>query len=337
MHRLLCGFLWFALVSGLSSATVGAVLDGVRAYEAGNFAAAIEAWLPGAAQDNPDALFNLGQVYRLGKGVRPDRERAESYYERAARLGHIAAQGNLGSLYFFVDDAAARDIAKALYWWQKAAEGGDSRSQYLLGIMYFNGDHLSRDYVTAYAWLSLAIAGGVAPAVEAEPEMRGYLSAREIESARMVAKTLLPTSSANRLGVLGWRASTPEWMASGSKPAAESIPESQQRQSRDTPEPTQVRADRSISASLVARYRVQLAALGSAAAANALWADLSLRFPDLLAGQESIIEKVDLGPEKEQIYRLRAGGFTERKSASALCDVLQRSDVACFVALENIN
>ena len=46
--------------------------------------------------------------------------------------------------------ASAREMFKL------AASWGDKRAQYLLGIMYFNGEHVAADRVLGLAWLALA-------------------------------------------------------------------------------------------------------------------------------------------------------------------------------------
>ena len=50
-----------------ASAAKADVKDGVDAYNAGDYKKAIDEWMPAAAKNDPAALFNLGQVYRLGR------------------------------------------------------------------------------------------------------------------------------------------------------------------------------------------------------------------------------------------------------------------------------
>ncbi|NCD33222.1 MAG: sel1 repeat family protein [Spartobacteria bacterium] len=45
---------------------------------------------------------------------------------------------------------------EAKYWYEKAAHGGDSEAQYMLGQMYYEGKGCAQDLVAAYAWLYLA-------------------------------------------------------------------------------------------------------------------------------------------------------------------------------------
>src|SRR5688500_6823334 len=45
---------------------------GAEAYAQGDYKTAINEWLPYAARNDPRALFNLGQMHRLGIGVDKD-------------------------------------------------------------------------------------------------------------------------------------------------------------------------------------------------------------------------------------------------------------------------
>lgn len=172
------------------------VQSGVVKYEAGNFAGAIQDWLPLASENDPNALFNLGQVYRLGRGVSKDMPTARNYYERAARLGHVSAQGNLGTLYFFAEDGALKDQEKAVSWWQEAATNGDARSQYMLGVLFFNGEVVDRDWTRAYAWMNLAASAGLPEASQAETSMLKHMTAAQVADAREISLTLVNPAGA---------------------------------------------------------------------------------------------------------------------------------------------
>ena len=55
--------------------------------------AAVRHWRPLADRGDADAQFNLGQAYKLGRGV-PRNMTSPSWYENAARQGHEQAQAN---------------------------------------------------------------------------------------------------------------------------------------------------------------------------------------------------------------------------------------------------
>lgn len=165
-------------------------LAGAAAYERGDYPAAIQEWVPLAEKNDPRALFNLGQMHRLGRGVPRDLAKAEEYYLRAAGLGHVGAQANLGSMYFERSPAEGGD---AIFYWRQAARGGDPASQYMMGVQYFNGDYLAQDFVEAYAWFSLAVAGGQPEARPALSMVKAYLSPEGVmEAEKLAAALVLP-------------------------------------------------------------------------------------------------------------------------------------------------
>jgi hypothetical protein len=161
---------------------------GAEAYARGDYRAAFEEWQPYAEQNDPRALYNLGQMYRLGVGVEKDMAKAEQYYRRAAGQGHIGAAANLASLLY---NRNPRQGQEAVVFWQKAARGGDVKSQYLLGVQYLNGEFVARDYVQAYAWLSLAVKAGLPQASQALAMARSYMDASAIAQAGKLAPTLV--------------------------------------------------------------------------------------------------------------------------------------------------
>ncbi len=61
-----------------------------------------------------------------------------------------------------IDDAKKAydtgDHKKAIRLYKPLAEQGDAEAQYALGYMYRNGEGVSKDYVKAYMWITLAIA-----------------------------------------------------------------------------------------------------------------------------------------------------------------------------------
>lgn len=161
---------------------------GAEAYSRGDYRAAIDQWVPYAESGDPRAMYNLGQMYRLGIGTEKDLGKAEDYYRRAAALGHIGAQANLGSLLF---DRKPPQVGEALIFWRQAATGGDPKAQFLTGVQYFNGDYVTRDHVQAYAWLSLSAKGGVREAAQALATVKGYMEPADVEAATKLAATLV--------------------------------------------------------------------------------------------------------------------------------------------------
>lgn len=150
------------LMAGLLlTAPAGAqsVKSGIEAWRRSDYAAALAAWQPLAAKGNPDAMFNLGQAYRLGRGVPTDVTRAQNWYHRAARAGHVEAQAQLGMSLFQLGNQAA-----GLRWLKTAADKGEPRAQLLYGTALFNGDGVARDMCVAHQFVSRSAAQGLAPA-----------------------------------------------------------------------------------------------------------------------------------------------------------------------------
>jgi hypothetical protein len=132
------------------------VKAGVDAWEAGNYAKAVAVWRPLAIAGDPDAQFNLGQAYKLGRGVPADLSQAEGWYRRAAKQGHLQAEDNLGLVLF---TANRRD--EAMPFITRSAERGEPRAQYVLGTAMFNGDLAAKDWPRAYALTKRASDAGL--------------------------------------------------------------------------------------------------------------------------------------------------------------------------------
>ena len=106
----------------------------------------------------------------------------------AADQGHREAQYNLGVLYYN-GDGVARDYAEAEDWFLRAAANGDVASQFALGRMYstpHSGVRLDR--VRAHAWYTLAATSEHPDAAAAARRLEGKMSAAERASSRAMAR-----------------------------------------------------------------------------------------------------------------------------------------------------
>ena len=169
------------------------VKAGVDAWSRGDYAEAVREWEAPAAAGDPDAMFNLAQAYRLGRGVVVDLARAEALCAEAAAAGHLQAADTYG-LMLFQD---GRHEA-ALPYVQDAARRGDPRAQYLLGVAHFNGDLVEKDWVRAYALLTLANGMGLDQAAAALAEMDRHVPLAERQQAAALAIELRNESDAAR-------------------------------------------------------------------------------------------------------------------------------------------
>lgn len=169
------------------------VKDGVDAWSRGDYAAAVSEWRGPAENGDADAQFNMAQAYRLGRGVERDEAQAEILYARAAAQGHIKAADNYGLMLF---QAGRR--AQAMPYVTAAADRGDPRAQYLLGIAHFNGDIVEKDWVRAYALLTLANSAGLPQATPAIRQMDDYIPLEQRQEAQALAQSLKRESDATR-------------------------------------------------------------------------------------------------------------------------------------------
>ncbi|KPL69572.1 hypothetical protein SZ64_16630 [Erythrobacter sp. SG61-1L] len=175
------------LIAGLIALAFAApaladVKAGVDAWSKGDYAAAVAEWQGPAKTGDADAMFNMAQAYRLGRGVEEDSSMAEYYYARAAEKGHIRAADVYGLILFQTGRQQ-----QALPYVQDAARRGDPRSQYLLGIAHFNGDLVPKDWVRAYALLTLANSQGLPQAGPALAEMDQYVPFAQRQQAATLA------------------------------------------------------------------------------------------------------------------------------------------------------
>ena len=78
---------------------------------------------------------------------------------RAGQRSHSDAAFKLANWHL-----AARDVDKAIKWYERAANAGHVRAQYKLGLLYLKGEHVPWDGFTGMAWISKAAKSGDAKA-----------------------------------------------------------------------------------------------------------------------------------------------------------------------------
>lgn len=173
-----------AAMAAMSATAAGAktVRAGIEAWQRSDYAGAVAIWRPLAEKGDADAAFNLGQAYRLGRGVSIDLATAQKWLEAAARANHLDAQTTLGLLLF---DSGSRE--SALQWLKKAAERGEPRALLVYGTALFNGDGVPRDPVLAYAYVSRSAAQGLEPAKSTLAEIDKLLPVEERQKGVAIA------------------------------------------------------------------------------------------------------------------------------------------------------
>lgn len=179
-----------AIIPQMAQADVKA---GVDAWARGDYPAAIREWQGPADQGDADALFNLGQAYRLGRGVKADVGKAEELFSKAAAKGHLQAADTYGLLLF-----QRGERARAMPYIRTAADRGEPRAQYLLGVAHFNGDNVAQDWVRAYALTSLSQQNGIEQAKAALAQMDRYIPLEQRQQGVALARDLASQAEATR-------------------------------------------------------------------------------------------------------------------------------------------
>jgi TPR repeat protein len=190
------------LVAAVLAVTVAGPLPaqsvraGIEAWQKADYSAAVAVWRPLADNGDADASFNLGQAYRLGRGVPQDLLSAQSWFERAARKGHLAAQTTLGLMLFENGNRIA-----GLRWLRQAAERDEPRALLIYGTALFNGVGMPRDPLLGYSYVKRAADQGLAPAKETLAEIEQILPETDRRkalalAARPAQEVAVPASSA---------------------------------------------------------------------------------------------------------------------------------------------
>jgi hypothetical protein len=115
-----------------------------------------------AEQGDAWAQLNLGAAYDNGIGTARDVEKAITWYEKAAEQGVAEAQFNLAHILVDEDISAAR----AAKWMARAAAQGMVDAEFLMGVIYAEGLGVAKDDDEAHRWLQKAIDKGHAGAAQ---------------------------------------------------------------------------------------------------------------------------------------------------------------------------
>ena len=195
------GLVLATVALAIASPTLADTKAGYDLWSAGDYYGAVKEWRAAAIAGDADAQYNLGQAYKLGRGVPLDLKMAESWYGKAASQGSIPARDNYGLMLFQNGDRQA-----ALPYIEEAAGRGEPRAQYVLGTALFNGDMVKKDWVRAYAMMTRASAAGIAAASVSLAQMDRYIPLDQRQRGLALARTF-------RAGGIETAARKPWWIA----------------------------------------------------------------------------------------------------------------------------
>jgi TPR repeat protein len=326
-------------LSLLATPAVADVKAGVDAWGRGEYEAAVKQWRDPALKGDADAQFNMGQAYKMGRGVKTDLNVALDWYKRAAAQGHLQAADSYGHLLHYQGK-----IPESLPYLQTSSDRGDPRAQYLLATELFNGVHIQKDWVRAYALMTRASSAGMSPASRSLSQMDQYIPLEQRQAASVLAGELEQRASRNRAAqVAGFPINTtpspkstkpvavppskiPQTAAPGfpsnipvaGDPAPKPVPVKPAPVKVATPKPAPVKA-----ASVDGAWRIQLGAFGEEANAKKLWTSLEGRISELASLQPYL-------KASGSITRLQAGPFASKAAAEAVCAKVKATGQACL-------
>jgi cell division septation protein DedD len=294
------------LVAAVAAAVIAApasgqsVKTGIDAWQRADYSGAVAIWRPLAEAGDPDAQFNLGQAYRLGRGVPINLAAAKTWFERAAASGHLDAQTTLGLLLF-----QNSEQAQGLKWLKMAADQGEPRAQLVYGTALYNGDSVTQDRVLGYAYVSRAAAQGLSPAKDTLAQLDQLMPAADRQKGAALAQAKAKSASGPSSKL------TKPVRVAQAKPVASKPP---------VTKPAQAPAVKS-SAGVASGggWRIQLGAFSQRGSAEALYQRLS--------GKAALAGRSPFYISAGAMTRLQVGPFPSKAAAAAACGSL---GTACF-------
>ena len=177
------------LVPSPDELTVEGALTALRNGEMAKGTAILQAL---GEQADPVALFHLAEMARLGIGRdEPSMPIATMYYRLSGNLGNEMAAMKLANILYFDGTGTEAEISEALSIWQTYAIEGNAEASYLLGILYWNGEHgRPADPVRGYGLVWRASQAGYRVAVQTELTMRSQLPGDARTAAKAYGQNL---------------------------------------------------------------------------------------------------------------------------------------------------
>jgi TPR repeat protein len=169
-------------------------VEGATAYNASNYALALQEVSPLAKAGHADSQHLLGLMYYMGRGVARDYKLALQWHRKAAEQGKADAQYVVGAMYY-TGNAVPKDQQQALGWFRQAAEQGHADAQYTLGLMFaYKVPGVPHDLVIAYMMWNLSAASGNKNASDQRNAITRRMSPEQIEEAQALSRAWVPGS-----------------------------------------------------------------------------------------------------------------------------------------------
>ncbi len=114
-----------------------------------------------------------------------------------AEKGDSRAQYNLGLMYYD-GQGVPQDYAQAANWFERSAQQDYVKAQHNLGAMYGAGKGVKRDHVVAYKWLNVCAAKGDAGCVSQRDLIAKKLNASKLATAQRMASDFTPKKESGK-------------------------------------------------------------------------------------------------------------------------------------------
>ena len=115
-----------------------------------------------AEMGDSDAMCTIAEMYWKGEEVTKDSEQSSYWFNKAAEAGNSTSMFHLARRHDFIGGLrnSDKDYKKAIYWYTKAAETGRSDAMNRLGWMYLVGQGIGKDCEKAIEWFLKAAEAG---------------------------------------------------------------------------------------------------------------------------------------------------------------------------------
>lgn len=124
--------------------------------KSGNLVEAFNYYLKAAELGHLESYYQVFRCYDNGEGIARDRKTAEEWCQKAAKQGHLYAQG----ISYHVGWGVPKDSQEAVKWYRKAAEQGHSDAQHRLALCFLSGEEVAKDLNEGIRWLQKAAEQG---------------------------------------------------------------------------------------------------------------------------------------------------------------------------------
>ena len=133
-----------------------------------------------AVTGNSRAMYEVARMYERGRGTVASMDKAISWFEKAANKGQTDARARLGILYL-EGQGVPQDYAKAYENLSAAAKSGVPPAQYFLALMYEEGQGIRANPAVAMSWYKKAATGGYYQAEKAIARLEAQARRPSIE------------------------------------------------------------------------------------------------------------------------------------------------------------